>query len=115
MSATDTLKKFTLENLPDLDTVVIGALELFESIDLPQTDVPFRRPLVVGSGNALSTGRIIFSQSDAVFANESSYQEVLKRVDDIDGAVLISASGGKHAVEIAKTLKERNLIGRAHV
>ncbi len=109
MSAIDTLNNFTLENLPDLDTVVMGALELFASAKLPDTTVPFRRPLVVGSGNAASTGRIIFAQNDAVFANESSYLSALDRVGDIDGAVLISASGGKHAIVIAQTLKKRGL------
>lgn len=109
MSATETLKNFTLENLPDLDTVVMGALELLETSKLPETTVPFRRPLVVGSGNALSTGRIVFAASDAVFASESSYLSALDRVAEIDGAVLISASGGKHATLIAKTLKERGL------
>lgn len=109
MSAIDTLNNFTLENLPDLDTVVMGALELFDSTKLPETTVPFRRPLVVGSGNAASAGRIIFRESDTVFANESSYLSALDRVRDIDGAVLISASGGKHAIAIAKTLKEKSL------
>lgn len=109
MSAIDTLDSFTLKNLPDLDTVVIGALELFQNAKLPEVTVPFRRPLVVGSGNAASTGRIIFNQSDAVFANESSYLSALNRVGDIDGAVIISASGGKHAIAIAKTLKEKGL------
>ncbi len=109
MSDIDTLNNFTLENLPDLDTVVMGALELFANTKLPDTTVPFRRPLVVGSGNAASTGRIIFAQNDAVFANESSYLSALDRVEDIDGAVLISASGKKHAISIAKTLKEKGL------
>lgn len=109
MDVIDTLNNFTLENLPDLDTVVIGALELFEDVELPNTTIPFRRLLVIGSGNAESTGRIIFSQSDAIFANESSYLAALDRVEEIDGAVLISASGGKHATSIAKTLKEKGL------
>lgn len=109
MSAIDNLNNFTLENLPDLDTVVIGALELFQNAKLPETTVPFRRPLVIGSGNAASTGQIIFAQNDAVFGNESSYLSAFDRVADIDGVVLISASGGKHAIAIAKTLKEKNL------
>jgi hypothetical protein len=67
----------------------------------------FKRPLVVGSGNAAVTGRILFEQSDAVFADESNYLAKLKAVKDIDGGILISASGGKHAPIIAKELKRR--------
>ena len=109
MSALENLKSFTLENLPDLDTVVVGALELLTDTKLPDSTVPFRRPLVVGSGNAETTGRIIFRENDAVFASESNYQEALERVSDIDGAVIISASGGKHAVGIAEALKVRGI------
>lgn len=109
MSNTKTPQTFTIGNLPDLDTVVLWALELFQNTSLPDTTVPFRRPLVVGSGNAEATGRIIFAANDAVFASESSYLQALSKTPDIDGAIVISASGSKHAIEIAKTLKERDL------
>jgi hypothetical protein len=98
------------KSLIDLDVCVRNALDLF--LD-PQTKFPkpnlarFRRPLVVGSGNAIATGRIIFDKMDAVFADESSYQGKLDAVDAIDGVVLLSASGGKHAPIIAKDVKAR--------
>ncbi len=101
------LETFTLENIPDLDTVVLGALELFQKETLPQ--IPFdayKRPLVVGSGNAEATGRIIFEKTDAIFASESNYEEKLKSIGAIDGVILVSASGGKHAPIIAKKAKE---------
>lgn len=98
----DNLNTFDINSLPDLDTVVLGALELFQSAPLPKLDIQFKRPLVVGSGNAEATGRIIFANSDAIFASESDYQSKLEKIADIDGVVLISASGGKHAPLIAQ-------------
>ena len=102
-----TLQTFTLDTLPNLDTVVLGALELFQTKELPQIEFSmYDRPLVVGSGNAEATGRIIFEKMDAVFASESNYEEKLKNIPSIDGVVLFSASGGKHAPLIAKRAKE---------
>ena len=65
----------------------------------------YQRPLVVGSGNAEATGRIVFHGADAIFASESDYEGKLKRSPGIDGVVLVSASGEKHAPIIAKTAK----------
>lgn len=92
----------------DLDQCVIKALELFAD---PKTKLPkvdfgrFRRPLIVGSGNAAATGRIMFADLDAVFADESTYESRLHAVPDVDGVVIVSASGGKHAPIIAKALR----------
>ena len=106
MNYRDTLNSFDEHHLPDLDVVVLGALELFTQAQLPRIDVSaYQRPLVVGSGNAEATGRIMFEKSDAVFASESNFEEKLKTVPAIDGVVLISASGGKHAPGIAKTAR----------
>ncbi len=106
-SSLETLNTFTLENIPDLDTVVLGALELFEKQTLPQVDLTkFKRPLVVGSGNAEATGKILFEKTDAVFASESTYESKLQNIPAIDGVVLISASGAKHAPIIARRAKE---------
>lgn len=101
------LNNFDLTSLPFLDTVVLGALELFEQQTLPAIDVSaYTHPLIVGSGNAEATGRIIFESADAVFASESNFEEKLKSIPSIDGVVLISASGGKHAPLIAKRARE---------
>lgn len=103
----DTLNRFTINTLPDLDAVVLGALELFCACDLPKIDLSaYKHPLVVGSGNAEATGRIIFAHSDAAFASESSYEVPLKNLPSIDGVVLISASGGKHAPTIAARARQ---------
>ena len=97
------MNSFTLEDLPDLDEVVLAALEMIEERDVPTLDIKqFHRPLVVGSGNAEATGRIIFADSDAVFASESNVDEKLKYISDIDEVVIVSASGGKHAPGLAR-------------
>ncbi len=94
----------------DLDECVINALELFKRESLPVLDfIEFKRPLVVGSGNAAVTGKIIFDDKDAVFADESDYLHKLDFIKGIDGAVIISASGGKHSPIIAKELKKRGI------
>lgn len=101
------LNGFDINSLPDLDTAVLGSLELFSQSQLPEIDLKqYQRPLVVGSGNAEATGRIIYGDSDAVFASESNFEEKLKAIPAIDGVVLISASGGKHAPIIAKAAKQ---------
>lgn len=100
------MNTFTLKNIPDLDVCVLAALELFAKEKIPKMEIPYKRPLVVGSGNAAATGRIIFEKKDAIFADESTYEEKLKNIKAIDGVVLISASGGKHAPIIAKCSKK---------
>lgn len=103
----DQLNSFTLDSLPNLDTVVLGALELFQQVQVPEISVhDFKHPLVVGSGNAEATGRIVFRDSDAVFASESDFEAKLRTIPSIDGVVLISASGAKHAPIIAGKARE---------
>ena len=103
----DILKSFDLSNIPDLDVAVLGALELFQEVILPTIDTSaFKHPLVVGSGNAEATGRILFQNNDALFASESTFEEKLKTVPGIDSVVLLSASGGKHSPRIAKIAKK---------
>ena len=49
-------------NIPDLNEVVIKALDLHSSYEIPELRLPAaRKRLVVASGNALPTGRILFS------------------------------------------------------
>ncbi|MFA7245078.1 MAG: hypothetical protein WC070_02740 [Candidatus Magasanikbacteria bacterium] len=109
MNNIEILQKFTLKNIPNLDIAVLGALELFMSSSLAKLDVKFKKPLVVGSGNGAVTGRVLFSDRDAVFADESTYLEKIDNIKGIDGAVLISASGSKHAILIARELKKRGI------
>lgn len=105
VTALEQVNTFTEKNLPDLDVVVIAALEKLSKAKLPEIKVPYKHPLVVGSGNAAATGRIIFQDKDAVFADESTMKEKLKNIKSIDGVVLISASGGKHAPGLVDAAK----------
>lgn len=102
------MKSFTLKNIPDLDTCVLGALELFSQTKFPKIEVPKGKILVVGSGNALATGKIIFRNNDAVFASESDYEDKLNHFK-FQAGVVISASGGKHAPGIVKKIKSRRI------
>lgn len=100
------VRESTPENLPDLDTVVLGALNFLSTQHLPLLPKERgMRPLVIGSGNALLVGKILFRDYDAIFAEESEFEQALKRVRAIDSVWIISASGGKHAKTIASHLK----------
>lgn len=102
----DLMEQFSVNDMPDLHECVLGALEFFRSVEIPEIKLPYKHPLIVGSGNAEATGRIIFKDIDAVFASESNFEQKLESIKSIDGVVLISASGGKHAPVIAKIAKK---------
>jgi hypothetical protein len=106
-----TLRTFTENSLPDLDIVTLGALELFQEYKPKKLDFSkYKKPLVVGSGNAISTAKILFANTSAIFANESNYKEKLKNKDlGIDSVYIFSASGGKHAPILAKAAKLRDI------
>jgi hypothetical protein len=97
----------------DLQEVVIDALRLHAAPSFPPPDLRARlgkptRRFVVGSGNAFATGKVLFADEDAVFADEGQYREELERAQalGIDAAVVISASGEKDAPEIVKHLRD---------
>ncbi len=93
-----------------LDEAVIDALELHGSYELPHLKFgPAQRRLVIGSGNAFQAGKIIFKDEDAVFADEGQYLRTLEKIPLIDGAVVISASGKKHAPIIVQDLIRHGL------
>lgn len=64
---------------------------------------------MVASGNALPTGRILFAEERAVFAGEGQHFAILEREPDIDSALVVPASGHKHAPLIVHVLLERDL------
>ncbi len=103
-----TLRTFTEDNMPTLDVVTLGALELLSQKNLPKLDIPYKHPIVVGSGNAEVAGRIIFESVDAIFASESTVDAKLE-IESVDGVVLLSASGSKHAPIIANKAREKGL------
>lgn len=103
-------EEFDPMTLPDLDVVTINALDLFIEEGIPKLDLGnYSRPIILGSGNAFNTGKILFHDKDAVFADEGTVHEKLESIKNIDGAILISASGAKHAPIIAKELNEKQI------
>ena len=99
------------KTLPDLDTVVLSALALFRTATLPPLPFPtWKRPLVLGSGNAAVVGKLLFVHTDARYADESTYTDMLARHrNDIESAVVISASGGKDADDMAHALQKTGI------
>ena len=94
----------------NLDEVVLDALDLHASYALPKLKFkPTRKRLVVASGNALPTGKVVFKRESCVFADEGQFREVLKREPALDAAVVISASGKKHAPLVVEELLARGL------
>ena len=89
-----------------LNEVVVDAMEFFESERVPplNLDVP-KKCLVVASGNAVLTGKIIFKDHQAVFSDEGRYRDLLNLYEEIEAVVVISASGEKHAPIIIKDLQ----------
>ena len=76
----EVMETFTEDSLPSLKVAVLGALELFRKEKLKQFS--FDKPgkyLVVGSGNAITTGKIIFSHLDCYFASESDYESFFNK------------------------------------
>jgi len=107
--ALEIIKNFDERSLPDLDVVTLAALELFAKTTLPVLNVNrFRRPLVLGSGNAIVAAKAIFSHTEAVFADETSYESAVF-AGQSDGAYIFSASGSKHAVTFARALAEKGI------
>ena len=91
----DTVGGFS--EMKDLHEVVLDALELHgASPPSPVHLPPARRRLVVGSGNALPTARVVFSDEPVVFSDEGQYGRVLEVEKGVDSAVVVSASGTKH-------------------
>lgn len=90
-----------------LDTIALETAKFFasqkENITPIDTD-SFLSPLVLGSGNAIETGKILFRKKPALFASESDATEKIV-LDQVKEVVVISASGGKHAPYLVNLAK----------
>ena len=92
-------------NIPNLDQIVLKSLDFFQKNPPQDLDLKkFKLTFVVGSGNALNTGKLIFSKQAAIFADESNFKSVIESYREIiekkliTQAVIISASGEKDSV-----------------
>jgi len=104
----DILATFREDSLPDLDTVVLAALEYFERDpshkELPAQD---KKVLVLGGGGAYTTGSMLY---DAAYtANESTYTTAFDTYTDIEAVVVVSASGAKHAPEMVAYAQKQGI------
>ncbi len=106
--------KINKKKIENLNEVVLKALDFF-SKNPPKNfkTSSFKFPLVIGSGNAINAGKLIFGEQAALFATESNFKEILKNYQElfhkkiIKEAVVISASGEKDSVweiELAKKI-----------
>ncbi len=100
------LENQTENNLASLKEAVLWALELFilewkKEIKLKN----FKRRVVVGSGNAIVTWKVIFQWTDVIFADENNYKQAIK-MPNVDWVTILSASGWKHSSIIAKDVLE---------
>ena len=100
----------------NLNENVLKTLDFFKANPPPGLDLnQYKLPFVVGSGNALNTGKIIFSQQAAIFADESNFKSVIKSYQSvikknlITQAVIISASGEKDSVWETELAKKHQL------
>lgn len=89
-----------------LDTIAVKTADFFQNeknlIKIPTDN--FRFPLVLGSGNAIETGKILFRKNLAIFASESDASEKIA-IPHIEEVVILSASGAKHAPILASQSK----------
>lgn len=102
-------------NLPTIDEIVLQTLDFFIQTPPPTLDLSkYSMPFVVGSGNALQTGKILFSDKAAIFADESNFRSTVEAYKAaiekglITDTIIISASGEKDSVweaELSKSLK----------
>lgn len=103
--------KIKLDNLSE---TTLKALDFFASQTNQKINLDdFNFPLVIGSGNAYNTAKILFSRQAAIFADESDLKTVIKKSQPlfdkkiIKEAIVISASGEKDSVwelQLAKKL-----------
>jgi hypothetical protein len=102
--------------IPTLDQTVLEALDFFIQTPPVKFDVSqFSLPIVVGSGNAINTGKILFSGQAAIFADESTFATLVKSYEPviqkglIQDVIVISASGEKDSIWEVELAKKMNL------
>ena len=100
----------------NLNENVLNALEFIKGNQPPKFDInSINMAFVVGSGNAINTGKIIFSEKLAIFCDESNFKTILKAYQPIienkliKETVIISASGEKDSVWEVEEAKKNGL------
>lgn len=105
-----------MEKIVNLDQDVIDSLKFLIKTPPPRLNLTqYSLPFVIGSGNALNTGKIIFSQKAVIFCDESSFKQSISAYTPImkkgfiKQAVIISASGEKDSVWETKLANDSGL------
>ncbi|MDI3496021.1 MAG: hypothetical protein PWQ35_42 [Patescibacteria group bacterium] len=105
-----------IKKLPSLAQSTLAALTFFQQTPPPYFNLKISGlPFVVGSGNALNTGKIIFADKPIITATESNFKNKLKSYQDfikqkiVKQAIIISASGEKDSVWELKAAQEKGL------
>ena len=102
------IKSFDKDNLPSVSECVKASLQLFIQEGFQKLDIDkYKKPLVLGSGNALNTAKIIFEGKNVIFGNENNFKDLLS--DEIDVVLIFSASGEKHAPIMGKYFKDQKV------
>ncbi len=106
----------TYTNLPNLDEVVLAALDFFANNKVTSLNLKsFSLPIVVGSGNAYNTAQVIFAGQAAIIATESNFKQTLTKYKklinnkSISEVIVISASGEKDSIWEIKLAKKNKL------
>lgn len=101
-----------IKNLAD---IVLETLDFSEQNLAPKFKAPEGRYFVVGSVNAFNTGKMLFAETSALFADESNFRKILIaerpaiKSGQIKEAVIISASGEKDSIWEVKEAKKTGL------
>ncbi|MBI4176114.1 MAG: hypothetical protein HY518_02840 [Candidatus Aenigmarchaeota archaeon] len=92
-----------------LDSFVVQALDAFGKWEYPKMGmVKGKGNVFIGSGNAYNTGCLFARELGGVAVDTSTYVQFLSKCGQGDISIsLISASGGKDAVDVARFLKEK--------
>lgn len=104
------------QTIANLDKIVLAGLDFFSAnkpyaLKLKSKDIYF----VVGSVNAYNTGRMLFSDQAALFADEGNFLTLLKTYKNlikekkIKEAIVISASGEKDSIWEVKAARRAGL------
>lgn len=105
----------TNNKLPNLNASVISGLNFFQKNKMPRFRPSRSFCFVVGSVNAYHTGRMLFADQPAIFADESNFSALLKiyrpliKNKTIKEATIISASGEKDSVWEVQAAKRAGL------
>ena len=95
---------------PSVDYYVLRTLEKLEEWDYPEIDIEeSERNVFLGSGNAFNTALLFIKVFDGIALNVGNYKEFFRKERKGYKVHIISASGGKDSVKMARFLKRKGI------